>query len=103
MKKSLSILALMFLSACALPNTSVRTSSIRPTLAIVGAPENAMLYVDGVPMGVANQFNGQSKVLTIEEGAHRIEVRLDGRAVHSERILVSTGELKTVHVNAGAK
>jgi hypothetical protein len=43
------------LSACALPQTTVRTGSSQPSVIVQGAPSDAVLYVDGLSMGLAHQ------------------------------------------------
>ena len=94
-------IAAVFLAGCALPTTGVRSGSVRPTLGVQGAPEGAELYVDGLSMGPAASFDGIHEVLNVEEGAHRVEVRLNGRVVHDERIVMSSGESRVVHVSGG--
>lgn len=44
-------LMLFVLTACALPDTKVKTGSVRPSLSIQGAPPNAVLYLDGLVVG----------------------------------------------------
>jgi hypothetical protein len=99
----LTILLTAFVfTGCAFPTAGVRTGSVRPTLAVLGAPEDAVLYLDGVAVGPANQFDGRVKVLNIEEGLHRVEIRLNGAAIYSERFVTSSGETRTISVG-GAK
>ncbi len=92
----------LLLSACALPNTTVRAGSVRPTLSIKGAPEAAVLFLDGLEVGRAAQFDGVTKVLNVEEGAHQVEIRIGNRAIHAEKFVISTGESRVVSVSAGA-
>ena len=47
------IVLLTALSACALPQTTVRTRSAQPSLLVQGAPSGPVLYVDGLSMGPA--------------------------------------------------
>jgi len=66
----LSIVALLTaLSACALPPTTVRTGSEQPSLVVKGAPSGTELYVDGLEMGPAAQFDGNPNVLAVWRGA----------------------------------
>lgn len=96
------LLTSLFIAGCAVPTTGVRAGSVRPTLAVSGAPEGALLYLDGLAVGAANQFDGRVKVLNIEEGVHRVEIRLNGAAIHSERFVTSSGETRTI-VLGGSK
>lgn len=86
------------LSACSLPVTETKTGVVRPTLAIQGAPAGAVLYVDGLAMGDAAQYNGNEKRLFIEEGVHQVEVHLNGTVLIAQRLLASGGETSTVVV-----
>ncbi|MNR90374.1 hypothetical protein D3C72_213580 [compost metagenome] len=96
------VLALM-LSACALPETAVKTGSLRPTLIVKGAPVGSILVVDGLVMGQAEQFNGAPNELILEEGLHQVEIKQGSVTVHAEKTVISNGESRTVNVNAGAR
>jgi hypothetical protein len=103
MKSLVPAILVLALTACALPETAVRTGSPRPGLVIAGAPADATLVVDGLPMGPASDFDGHPKVLIVEEGLHQVEIRRAGALVHAEKTFVSNGETRTVNVNTGAK
>jgi hypothetical protein len=94
--------ALALLSACALPETRVQTGSAQPGLVVKGAPAGSLLYVDGLLIGPAQQFNGSPKVLNVLEGVHQVEVRQGASVVYSERAFVSGGETHTVTVVGGS-
>jgi hypothetical protein len=102
MKKLLVLLGVVLLAACALPQTSVRTGSAPPTLIVKGAPTGSILFVDGLAMGSASQFDGNPKTLAVLEGTHRVEVRLGPNVVYTEKAFVSNGESHTVNVSVGA-
>jgi hypothetical protein len=89
------------LSACALPETNVHTGASAPSLVVNGAPAGAILYVDGLAMGPAAQYDGQPKMLAVLEGAHRVELRQGDTVVFSEQAFVSGGEIHTVHAAVG--
>jgi hypothetical protein len=91
-------LATLVLGACALPATGVKSGSVRPTLAVSGAPESAVLYLDGIALGTASQYDGRTKVLNVEEGPHRVEIRMNGVPIHSEKFVISSGETRTISV-----
>lgn len=96
---------LMFVAGCAYPASSVKVSDDRPTIAINGAPENAMLMVDGLEMGLANQFDESSQLLIVEPGTHLIEVIYQSSKIHSEKIFLGVGETRVIEVifNGGAE
>jgi len=100
MNKSLVMLvALLLLAACSMPNTTVRTTDTRPGIAIDGAPDGAILYVDGQRVGEANKYDGQPNVLVVEPGTHTVVVKgADGAPLIDRKIYVES-ELKTIKVH----
>jgi PBP1b-binding outer membrane lipoprotein LpoB len=101
MKKHIIIplLALaMALGSCAMPNTTVRTVDDRPSLAIKGAPPTAILLVDGIPMGVANQYDGEPRTLTVEPGSHTVGIAIGNQIIFEQRVFVESS-LKTITVH----
>jgi hypothetical protein len=94
----LTLTAIVFgLCSCTMPNTSVRTIDDRPTLAFIGAPEGAVVFVDGLNMGVAGQYDGEPKVLIVEPGTHVVRVTLGNDVVYEQRVFVESS-LKTITV-----
>ena len=102
MKKLFLLLGIVLLTACAMPQTSVRTGSAPPTLIVKGAPAGSILVVDGLAMGAASQFDGKPKTLAVLEGTHQVEVRLGSNVVYKEKAFSSSGESHTVNVTAGS-
>ena len=80
------------LSACALPQTTVRTGSSQPSVIVQGAPSDAVLYVDGLSMGLAHQFDGKPKVLAVIEGVHTLEIHQGSAVIFHDKALFSSGE-----------
>ena len=103
MKNYVSLVFALLLSACAVPDTTVKTGSPRPTLVIKGAPADSTLLVDGRLMGPTTQFNGDPNVLILEEGLHQIVIKQAGITIHAEKTVISNGESRTVTINAGVK
>lgn len=58
-------------------------------------PTDAHVYVDGYYVGVVNDFNGLFQRLTIDAGAHRIELRADGYEPVEFEVFVTPGETIT--------
>jgi hypothetical protein len=93
-----SFLALVLaLCSCTMPTTAVRTVDDRPTLAFKGAPDGALLYIDGLSMGPVGQYNGESQVLTVEPGTHTVRVTINNEVIYEQRIFVESS-LKTITV-----
>ncbi|MGH8616929.1 MAG: hypothetical protein ACREUW_04510 [Burkholderiales bacterium] len=88
----------ILLASCSVPDTNVRTGSPRPALVIKGAPMGAIIVVDGLEVGVSEQYDGNPGALVVEEGVHVVEVRRAGQVIHSERIFISNGETRTITV-----
>jgi hypothetical protein len=85
------------LSGC-MSQTAVRTGMAPPTLMVTGAPTGSHLFVDGLEMGDAAQYDGNPKVLAVLEGTHQLEVRLGANVVYTEKAFVSSGQSHTVAV-----
>jgi len=64
----------LFLSACAYPTTMVEQGRGDASIYFTGAPQEAVAYVDGVPVGNAADYDGHEQVLGVVPGRHRIQV-----------------------------
>jgi len=93
---------IVLVSACAMPQTTVKTGSAPPTLIVEGAPTGSTLFVDGLPMGDAPQFDGNPKTLAVLEGTHQVEVRMGSTVVYKERAFSTSGESHTVRISPGS-
>jgi hypothetical protein len=104
MKKIIGLSFIIGLTGCALPTTQVATGASRPTLNIQGAPVSTILYVDGLEVGDATQYNGTTQSLLIEEGVHQVELRQGTVVLMSQKIFASNGEnSKLVYKSEGIK
>ena len=103
MKSLIALMLLVSLSACALPETSVRTGAARPRLSFPNAGPDLILVIDGIMIGPADRYDGNPGVLLVEEGVHLLELRRNGQTVHSEKALVANGETRAINVNSGSK
>ena len=98
MKAFLLITLVLFLSACAMPATTVRTSDTRPSLAFDGAPKGATIYIDGLPMGDADKYDGQPEVLVVEPGTHLVTIKDGKGSIILDRKVFVESEIKTLKV-----
>lgn len=103
MKILVALTLLASLSACALPETSVRSGAVRPKLAFPNAEPDVTLVVDGITIGPADHYNGNPGVLLVEEGVHLVELKRNGQTIHSEKTLVGNGETRAIVTGSGAK
>jgi hypothetical protein len=92
MKILISLTFAASLLGCALPTTTVTTGTSRPTLTVQGAPQNTVLFVDGLEMGNAAQYNGVTQSLLIEAGTHEVQLRQGTQVLMSQKIFASAGE-----------
>ena len=95
------LVALACLSACSWLG-SRRTPSPAPTeLVITGAPQGAVVFVDGMQAGAATVANDHPQVLKAAAGAHKVEIRLGDTVVYREDTYVGVGEQRIVSVLSG--
>lgn len=91
-----ALMLFLLLMGCAMPETRIQSADSRPRLAIQGAPENSILYVDDLMVGPANDYNGNPNILIILPGTHKISIKTStGESIHNQTIFVES-ELKTI-------
>ncbi len=96
---ALAAVAAVLGTGCVGPTTTVRTVDTRPALAVTGAPGGMVLFVDGIAVGRASDYDGNPNVLRVEPGTHEIDVRDGaGQSIFRQRVFVES-ELKTVQVH----
>lgn len=104
MKSLYAVLLLVVLATlvqgCSYPAPAkIEQKDSRPSIGVSGAPPRALLYVDGLRMGLARQYNGKESVLLIESGKHLIEVKsASGDVLLSETIFLSNSTTKVLAV-----
>ncbi len=96
----LIILSAALLQGCSYPDAAkIEQKDSRPAIGVSGAPEGAMLYVDGLEMGVASQYDGTENVLLIESGKHLVEVKTaNGKILLSETLFLSSSTTKILTI-----
>jgi hypothetical protein len=85
---------------CAYPEPArIEQKDSRPAIGVSGAPEGAVLFVDGLQMGPAQQYDGKESVLLIESGKHRVEVKsAGGEVLLAETVFLSGSTTKVLHI-----
>lgn len=86
------------IAGCAYPGTTAQVVDDRPSIAVQGAPKDAVLYVDDLNMGLADTYDGRPKVLLLEPGKHKIEIKSEGHILLSEKVFLGSGSMKTFSV-----
>ncbi len=96
----LIIVSVVLLQGCTYPDAAkIEQKDSRPAIGVSGAPEGAALYVDGLKMGTASQFDGKKNVLLVESGKHLIEVKAaDGEVLLSETLFLSSSTTKILNI-----
>jgi hypothetical protein len=98
MKKVLLPFLLLVVAACSMPVTQVRTVGANPSIIVQGAPEDAILILDGVRIGLASAYNGQPNALQIIPGTHTVSIiSSNGNEISTQKIFVES-EIKTINV-----
>lgn len=96
MKNIILTLALVLFTLGCTTVSEVRTVDDRARLIVEGVPADAVLYIDGLPMGNASDYSQSSGALAVESGTHVIEVKNAGQSFYSERVFLGPGNLKTI-------
>ena len=96
----LIILSAILLQGCSYPDAAkIEQKDSRPAIGVSGAPEGATLYVDGLKMGMASQYDGKENVVLVESGKHLIEVKsAAGEVLHSETVFLSSSTTKVLTI-----
>lgn len=98
MKTVLPLLVALLLCACSLPYTKVQSVDASPSLIIRGATDDAILLVDGITIGRANEYNGHPKALRVLPGTHTVSiVSGNNQEILSQKIFVES-EMKIITV-----
>lgn len=96
----LLIVLAALVQGCAYPEPArIEQKDSRPAIGVSGAPKGAVLFVDGLQMGPARQYDGKERVLLIESGKHLVEVKsASGNVLLSETVFLSGSTTKVLTV-----
>ena len=79
MKRNLIILIVFTLAlSCTLPKTKVTQQGSEGLLKVNIQPEDAEIWIDGVFLGIAVDYNPEDKYISLTSGLHTIEIKKDG-------------------------
>jgi len=93
------IYLMIAINGCVYPNSQVQTVDERPGLIIVGAPQNAVLYVDGLEIGPAQKYNGKPKMLLLNPGTHSVQIREGSNVLRSIDIFLGEGTQREINLS----
>ena len=80
------------------PTTKVSTVDSRPTLSFTGASPASVVFVDGIGMGPAAQYDGNPKVLVVTSGTHEVTVKEGSNTVFQQSVFVeSENKIISIH------
>jgi hypothetical protein len=94
----LLLLSVVFMVGCGGPSTAVKSAPDRAGIVIKNAPESSVLYVDGVTVGPASDFNGKKKYLELEAGSHLIVIKSDANKILTRQEIFLDSEIKTIYL-----
>lgn len=100
MKKIIFIsFLLIVIAGCAYPNRQVQTLDDRPSLTVVGAPPNAILYVDGLEIGPAHKYDGKPDVLSLNPGTHSVQIRNGTDVLRALEVFLGEGTHREIKLS----
>jgi len=84
----------LILAGCTMPVTTVRSVDAGPSISISGVNAQADLYVDGIKMGRAADFEEPNQ-LKLAPGKHRVSIVEAGKTTFEQTIFIES-EHKTI-------
>lgn len=102
MNKNISLLFSVFIAVvilgCTYPSTTVTAVDGRPTLSFKNVATEAIVLIDGLNMGPANQYKENHNALIVEPGTHEITVTENGVVIFQETVFLES-EHRTINVH----
>ncbi len=89
MQKILILVSTIFFLAACVPAETTRTLDERPSVGFANVPKDAVIFVDGLNMGLAGDFDGQSRSLTLVNGSHKVKLVQNGQEILSQDIYLN--------------
>lgn len=91
----------LLIQGCRYPEPAkVEQKDSRPAIGISGAPENTLLYVDGLKMGPVSSYDGETGVLLVESGLHLVEVQTaGGETLFKQEVFLSSSTTEIIKFN----
>jgi hypothetical protein len=93
---------LALLSGCGWFHAAKPSTPKPPELIVTGVPAGALLLVDGVQSGEAQEADNRTRVLTVVPGTHTVEVKIRDSVVYRESTDVTAGDRRIITVLSGS-
>lgn len=89
MKIFMLMICITFFAGCAMPVTTVRSIDTRPSISVSGGNQLADLYVDGIKMGRAADYEEPNQ-LKLDAGTHRVSIVDAGKTTFEQTIFIES-------------
>jgi hypothetical protein len=96
------LVILALLSGCGWFHGAKPSGPKPPELIVTGVPAGALLLVDGVQSGDAQEAPNRTRVLTVAPGIHTVEVKIGDRIVYREGVDLASGDKRVITVLSGS-
>lgn len=73
----------------------------RPELIVTGIPPGALIFVDGVQAGEAQDKSYRSRIIDVAPGMHTVEVKMGDTVTYRENAYAGPGDKRTITVLSG--
>ena len=104
MKKGIFLgIVIILIMGCGLPQGTVKGVGNEGLLKIIATPEDAIVYVDGIKAGEAQDFNGKPGLLKLTSGTHVIELKAEGYDPYRREVYSSNNSLHTIEATLSKK
>lgn len=94
MRTFLVVVCWLSLLGCSMPSTTVRSVDVRPSISVANVGDASELYVDGLRIGRAADFQEPNQ-LRLEPGTHRVSLVENGATIFEQMIFIES-EHKTI-------
>lgn len=93
-----TVLIFVLGGGCVSPEPQVRTVDSRPLLCFEGISVRATIFLDGLEIGSADQFEDGNSCLRVLPGTHNVEIREGTEVIFRERLYLGAGSTQTVEL-----
>jgi hypothetical protein len=99
--KTFILAMVVFLSGCSWFHGAKPSGPKPPELILTGVPAGALLLVDGVQSGEAQEPPNRTRVISVTPGTHVVEVKMGDSVVYRESAEVAAGDRRVITVLSG--
>jgi hypothetical protein len=99
--KILVLTLAVFLSGCGWFHGAKPSAPKTPEIIVTGVPAGALLLVDGVQSGGAQEPDNRTRVISVAPGTHLLEVKMGDSVVYRESADLASGDKRVITVLSG--